>query len=703
MIMTEDRLVLAGEFPAADYQQWRGLVDKVLKGAPFDKKLVTRTYEGIALQPLYTQADWAAAGDPSGLPGQQPFTRGGRAIGSAAHGWDIRQVVDHPELDQANRLLTEELQRGTTSLLIHFGATARHGLDHAAPAAAGLAPAPGVSAETLDQLDRLLTGIQLELVPLALSAGAGFLGAAALLAALWQRRGIADAAARGAFNADPLGALAETGTLAVPVDRALSQLADLALLTARTWPQVSAVAVDTQPYHAAGASETQDLALALSTGVAYLRALTAAGLTIDEAARQIAFTVPVGADQFIAIAKLRTLRRLWARVTEASGAAEPAQAIRHLHAITATRVLSQRDPWVNLLRTTVTTFAAGIGGADSVTTLPFDAALGVSDGFARRIARNTQVILQEESSLIRVVDPAGGSWFVERLTDQLAEAAWSQFQALERAGGIVQGLQDGSVAASLATAWDERRKNLAKRRDPVTGVSEFPHLGETPVARPWPSVPANSDQPAKVALDPALAAALIAPPGAGTQAQAAIAAATAGATLGDLTILSADGLERLSVAPLPAHRLAEDFEALRDASDAVLAASGQRPAIFLANLGTIAEHTARATFAKNFFEAGGIATLGNDGFADPAAAAAAFQASGARIAILCGSDAVYATLAVPVAQALKAAGAQFLFLAGAPGEQQAAYQAAGIDDFIFIGCDVLASLRQTLIRLGAPL
>jgi methylmalonyl-CoA mutase len=377
-----------------------------------------------------------------------------------------------------------------------------------------------------------------------------------------------------------------------------------------------------------------------------------------------------------------------------------------LHAVTAARMMSKRDPWVNILRTTVGCFAAAVGGADSITVRPFDAALGLPDRLGRRIARNTHIVLAEESNIAKVIDAGGGSWYVESRTDELAKAAWTEFQAIEKAGGMVAVLKDGSFAKRIAASYVQREAAIAKRRDPVTGVSEFPNIHETPIAHAAPDLPAliraAGERLAAYRRDHGAASAAVEAlkkASGGALAEATVAAVAAGATLGEIATALASGGEQIEA--LPRHRYGERFEALRDASDAHLEKTGERPKIFLANLGAVAQHTGRATFTKNFFEAAGIQTLSNEGFADAASCADAFKKSGARIAILCSSDAVYETLAVPTAQALKTAGCEYLFLAGAPGDKKDTYVSAGIDDFIFMGGDVLQITRATLARLGA--
>ncbi|QLH40529.1 MAG: methylmalonyl-CoA mutase small subunit [Defluviicoccus sp.] len=700
--MTNQSMKFAEGFSMPTYEKWVEAVEKALKGAPFDKRMFTKTYEGVTLRPIYTRNDWPAAGDPSGFPGAMPFTRGGRASGNRADNWDVRQTYAYPDPGKCNDVILNDLANGVTSVTIAFDQAASAGLDADQAGADALAGADGVMVYSVDDLDRLLTGVYLDLITVSLSAGAQFVPAAAMLEALWQRRQIAADAARGAFNADPLAALVRRGRLPVAIDVALAQMAGLAQHTAASWPNVTAVGVDTSPYHDAGCTESQDLAISMATGLAYLKAMTAAGLDVDTACRQILFTYSVPCDQFLTIAKLRAAHKMWARITEACGASEPARAMR-TNTVTSWRMMSKRDPWVNMLRTTVACFAAAIGGADAITVRPFDETVGLPDELGRRIARNTQVILAEESNLAKVVDPAGGSWYVESRTDELAKVAWAEFQAIEKAGGIVAVLQDGSLAKQISDAYAQREGNLAKRRDPLTGVSEFPNILEAPVELEQPDMLAAYKaacerlKSTRGAATSGAASALTSVP-AGELAAKAVAAASAGATLGEMAV-ALKGSET-TIEALPRHRYGEQFEALRDASDAYLAKTGARPKIFLANLGPIAKHTGRATFAKNFFEVAGIETLSNTGFADAQSCAAAFGSSGAKIAILCSADPVYETMVETVAPALKATGCEYLFLAGSPGDKKGAYTAAGVDDFIFLGCDLLQITRSTLARLG---
>lgn len=614
MTVPSEKLALAAGFEPADRERWRELALGVLRkarvatdGTPADaveELLSTTTYDGIRVAPLYTAAD---APTGQGLPGSAPYVRGNRprdltaADGERPGGWDVRQRHADPDVAATKAAIAADLENGVTSLWLVLGT-------------AGI-PVPALS--------DVLGNVHLDLAPVSIDAGPDTRAAADAFLALAEARTTGAARTgevRGNLGADPIGLHARTGA---PVD--LGVLTDLSRRTAGT--AIRAGLVDATVYHDAGGSDAQELGASIATGVAYLRALTDAGLAVDVALDQLEFRYAATADQFLTIAKFRAARRLWARVAEVSGVPDGPQ---HQHAVTSAAMMAGRDPWVNMLRTTLACFGAGIGGADSVTVAPFDAVLGLPDAFSRRIARNTQSLLLEESSLGRVIDPAGGSWYVESLTDELARTAWGVFTGIEKAGGITA----APLADDLAATWARRRENIAHRRDPLTGVSEFPHLTEVlPTRKP-------------------------APPG--------------------------------RRGGLPGVRYGQDFEYLRDAADR----AATRPRIFLATLGPLAAYTARATFAANLFQAGGIETVpaGPDLTTDELADA--FRASGARTAVLCSSDALYATDGEAAATALTAAGATRIWLAGKKGTLP------NVDDHVFSGCDAVAVLTTTLDDLG---
>ncbi|HWC80266.1 MAG TPA: methylmalonyl-CoA mutase family protein [Pseudonocardiaceae bacterium] len=611
MTTPPDGLDLAAEFPDVTRDDWRELVRAVLvksgqadaSDAPAPEDLLAATsYDHIPIAPLYTAADLPAGA--TGLPGLAPFTRGGRPEGGTLTGWDVRAWHADPDPAAANEAILADLENGVTSLWLTVGADAL----------------------PVDGLPTALSEVLLDLAAVTLDAGPEHRAAAEALLALYAGRGIPASEVTGNLGIDPIGWSARSGGSTDPAEAA----AFVAELAGR-YPQLRGFVADGLPYHEAGGSDAEELGAAIATGVAYLRALTAAGLDATAAAAQLEFRFAVTDDQFAGIAKLRAARRLWARVAEVSGVRGAAAAQRQ-HAVTSPAMMTRRDPWVNMLRTTVACFAAGIGGADAVTVLPFDHAVGAPGAFSRRIARNTQSILLEESKLAGVIDPAGGSWYVESLTDSLAHQAWDVFTEIERDGGVAAQLSSGALADRLAKTWQAREERIAHRADPITGVSEFPNLAEKSLERP----PAPER--------------------------------TGGG--------------------LPRRRYAQDFEELRDRAEAELARSGIRPAVFLATLGPVAAHTARASFASNLLQAGGFDTPTAGATSDVDGVVKAFTESGLRIACLCGTDTTYGEQAADAVAALKKAGATTVLLAGSPRTGHA-------DEFLHRGCDALEVLRKT--------
>jgi methylmalonyl-CoA mutase len=598
-------------FAPATAEDWRKLADAVLKGAPFSR-LESKTYDGLAIAPLYPRT--AAA---------RPVT--GRAPGAA---WTVMARIDHPDPAAANQQARDDLDNGATGLTLVFAGSLNAG-------GFGLDPAPTTLAHVLDGIT-LDAGVAIDL---NLSEQSRYV--VRDLAALVKSRGLAPAAVdlRGSINA--IGGLAATGRLARPWGELAPYFAaTVAELAAEGFGGPFAVG-DGRVVHNAGGSEAQELGFALAAALAYLRALEAGGMALAAARDAIYFRLAADADQFLTMAKFRAMRKLWCRVEAACGLTPKPVRVA---AETAWRMMARRDPHVNMLRTAIAVAAAALGGADSIAVLPHTAALGLPDPLARRIARNTQLVLLEESNLFRVADPAAGSGAIEDLTEQLCHAAWAFFQEIERGGGAAAALESGLIQEKVGPVRDRRLSAVAHGRDPLTGVSLFADLNDVPVS--------------------VLQATPVAPD---------------------------DDAEPQRCAPLPRIRLAEPFERLRDVSDAILAKTGARPKIFLTTLGAPADFTARAGFAKNFFEAGGIEAVERHG--GETKLAADFNASGAALACLCGSDKTYQNEAAKAAAELQAAGARHIYLAGAPGPDEAAYRNAGVQTFIYAGCDTLATLE----------
>jgi methylmalonyl-CoA mutase len=608
-----EKPALTSDFPQATREEWRKLVDAVLKGVPFER-LKSKTYDNLSFEPLYGRA---AAAEPIS----------GRPPGAA---WTLMQRVDHPEVGAANAQALADLENGATGLVLVFAGS---------PTANGFGLDPSAAA-----LARVLEDVHLDAgVAIDLDLPAASRDVMRKLAELIKHRRVAPSAVDLRTGSNPIGDFAASGSSARSWNDMSPDFAGAVGEVADAGFRGPFVVADGRIIHNAGGSEAQELAFALASAVAYLRALEASGMALDAARRAIYFRLSADAEQFLTTAKFRALRKLWARVEEACGLTPKPVMVA---AETAWRMMTRRDPYANTLRTTIAVTAAGLGGADSIAVLPHTAALGLPDAFARRLARNTQLLLLEESNLARVADPAAGSGALEAITQALCTAAWALLQEIEGAGGIWPALESGMLQQKVAAVRAERQKAIARRKDSLTGTNEFPNIAET--------------------------------------APAVLAVAPAASPVKGKAATSAEALPRI--------RLAEPFERLRDASDAILAKTGARPKIFLANLGTSAEFATRATFARNFFEAGGIEAVGDES-PDRPALAGAYQASGAGLACLCSSDKIYEREAPAAAETLKAAGATHIYLAGRPGDREAAFRAAGVQSFVYEGCDALATLK----------
>ena len=477
MVAIAKKFELGSDFPKVDRRTWQAAVEADLKGVPFAKRVISHSYEGIELQALYTEEDFPTAGDPAGLPGYPPFVRGARPLGNVLTGWDIRQEHAHPDPVVANARILEDLSGGVTSIDLRLDGAVRHGLDADDPRAAELTGRDGVSISSVADMGRLAHGVKLALAGFHFDAGAAFLPAASLYIAFAKQAGVPLHELRGGFNADPLKALVRDGYLSVPLQTALGQMADLAAWTAENAPLMTAVEVSSAPYHNAGATAVADIAFAIATGIEYLRALTDAGLDVETAARQITFSIGLGCRFYLAIAKVRALRRLWADVINASGGSARAQKMVS-RVSTGRRVLTTRYQSLNILRNTVACYAGAVAGADIITTTPFDTPTGLPTEVSRRNARNTQLILAEECHLPQVIDPAGGSWYIEWYTNEVARRAWEIFQQIEARGGMVKAVVNGWVAEQIKPTEAAREKDIATRQVVVTGVSEHPTLAE---------------------------------------------------------------------------------------------------------------------------------------------------------------------------------------------------------------------------------
>ncbi len=608
--------------------RWRSAVAGVLSkstrkdpaelGDQPERLLETPTYDGIAIRALYTALDELP--EPP-LPGEWPYVRGADGLRDVKSGWKVAEAFPADRVagvaaKDLNSAVLEALGNGANALVLRVGE----------------------SGVTADQLGDALEGVYLSMAPVIVDAGADYSAAAGVMLAM--AAGV-EADQRATLSID-LGGDPLTASLSDRPAPALDEVVAVAKRAARE-RGVRAITVDGPAFHNLGANATWELAGTVAAGVAYLRRLTESGMPVGEALRQISFRLAADDDQFMTLAKMRAARHLWARVAEVVG--DPDGGAVTVHAETSLPMMTQRDPWVNMLRCTLAAFGAGVGGADTVLVLPFDVAIpggfpGTARSFARRIARNTQLLLLEESHVGRVLDPAGGSWFVEDLTARLAEQAWEHFQAIEARGGFTEARD--YVTEAIADVAARRADDVAHRRTAITGVNEYPNLTE-------PALPQNDSA----------------------------------------TPLAAGHL----------HRYAAAFEALRDRSDAFLARTGARPQALLLPLGPLAEHNIRATFAANLLASGGIEAV-NPGTVDAAGVTKALADAGSPgVAVICGTDKRYQDEAAAIVEAARTAGVSRVYLAGP--EKAVGDAEHRPDEFLTAKINAVEALSNLLTLLGA--
>jgi methylmalonyl-CoA mutase len=660
---------LLSEFPAHTYDQWHAAAEALLKGAPFEKLLVSKTYEDITIQPLYREDDIAGLAHRNELPGAASRVRGSRATGFLKAGWEVSQELKAHTPAGLNAQIHEGLKGGQTELNLAVGC------GHAECCKGGVALASAAD------VSKVLEGVQLDAVSTYWQAGPGVLPVAAMFVAAAEQSGVTADKLRGGFEIDPLSELVAKGFLKQPLALRLDQMASLTAWAAANAPGLQTITANGCVYHNAGASATQELAYVIATVVAYVEELKSRGIEPATAFRHLRLRFAVGSDYFMEIAKLRAARWLLSKVAAAYGVED---APVYLHASTSRWNKTSYDAHTNMLRVTSEAFAAVVAGVDALHIGPYDEISGKTDEFSRRVARNIHVILREECGLDQVIDPAGGSNYIEWLTDQVAAKSWSLFQEIEAAGGMVAALQAGTVQAAVAKVRDAKFQNIRRRKDKIVGSNMYPDLkgGKLEMLAPV----CHAAEAAKAGISPfeGVEAAAITPGTGAAMMDQAIAAAKTGASR--MAIAKGLGLgcsEGLTVQPLPPRRAAEEYEALRDASAAFAAKTGAAPVILQVNFGPSGRYRLRADWTAAFFQAAGFTIDGARDFKTIEEAAAAAKESAALIAVITSDDASYAEHAANLAAAVKAARPDLhLLLAGAPGDNEAAWRAAGVDDFV---------------------
>ncbi|SFA53963.1 heterodimeric methylmalonyl-CoA mutase small subunit [Anoxybacillus pushchinoensis] len=657
-------------FPIPKYDEWEQEAEKSLKGKPLEK-LVTTTYEQLQIKPIYIRSDIETT--PEQYPGFPSYVRGTEPDGYMKKPWAVSQAISAKSPKEWNEIATYDIARGQTE--IHL-----------------ILDELGFSITSLGDVETMFSGISLSDYSIRLDAGACSLSVLALFIAYFHKQQLPLDSLRGTIGMDPLSALAIKGELPTSLSTLYDVMADVTRWAKEQLPLIKTIIVHGEPYHHGGANAVQELAFSFATAVEYINECLKRGLTVDEVAERMSFSFAIGADFFMEIAKLRAARAMWSNIIQAFGGSERAQKMS-LHARTSYFTKTVYDPYVNMLRASAEAFAAIVGGANSLHVSPFDEAIRPADEFSRRIARNTQLILLEEAHIGKVIDPAGGSYYVETLTAQIAEAAWKLFQQIEAKGGMTKALQAGVVQAEIENIAKLREQNVKMRKERIIGTNVYAN-----VAEPKPNIQSVSSTKDESYDGETMERT-------GNWLDSAIAFARRRATARGIDAALAMTSPSIAISPVRQWRLSEPFEQLRQAAERHLETHGKRPTVHLINLGAIAHHKARADFMSGFFEAGGFAVVKNDGYMSvDEAIKGALEADGTHY-IICGTDESYPEAVPAIAKALKDANPpRNVYVAGKqPLEIETTFIEAGVDGFIHIGSNCYETLVAFMKEMGVAL
>ena len=614
--MAEKKEKLFDMFPECSYEEWRAKVEADLKGADFNKKLVWRTNEGFNVEPVYRAENIADFKTVDTLPGEYPYVRGTRTDND----WLIRQEVLADTPAEANAIAKEIITKGITSLGFN------------------------VALESEADVKALLDGIDIKKFELNFKCcPRKAVSLAKVLVDYLRNNGLLNDF-HGSIDFNPMRRALKHGTEFPGDIKALSlELLDVVKIV----PELRVFAVDSFMFCDAGAYIFQELGYALAWGAEWLSMLTDAGVKVDDVARRIKFNMGVSSNYFMEIAKFRAARMVWAQIVEQYKPESKLSSKMLCHAVTSRFNQTIYDAHVNLLRSQTETMSAALAGVDSITTVPFDVPYKKPDAFSERIARNQQFLLKEESHLDKVVDPAGGSYYVETLTVSLAKEAWKLFLDVEEKGGFLACINDNSIQDAVNATAEKRHVDVARRKEILLGTNQYPNINET----------------------------------------AAQKIETTGCSCGCHHGEGESGNKGLS-----SKRAASDFEALRLATEA----SSHRPKVFMLTIGNLAMRLARAQFSTNFFGCAGYEIIDNLGFNTVEEGVDAALEKNADVIVLCSSDDEYAALAPEAYKYLD--GRAMFVVAGAPACMDD-LKAVGINDFIHVRCNVLETLQSFNAKL----
>lgn len=683
------------DFSSHSKEAWREAVDKLLKGKPYEKIMLAETYEGITLEPIYNQDDWEKLKHNAELPGFGSKIRHNYPLGYKQEPWEIAQEITCVSAEVCNKILLHDLQKGQNAVNIILDEATNSGLDPDQATEQQIGRT-GLSIAIVKDLETTFSNIDLSAIDLQISAPTIALPITAMLAAYVKKSGAPLKDIKGCIGIDPIAELAREGSLSLSMKQAYDEMFHLTKWSAKNMPQLRTICVNALPYAESGASAVEEVAIALATAVNYLREMLKKGLHINTIAKRIQFNLTIGNQFFMEIAKFRAARLVWSFILQEFSAPDTGM---YIHARTPLFNKSQSDIYVNMLRTTTEACSAVMGGVDSLCVGNFDETVKSADDFSRRIARNQQLILKEECHFDNVIDPAGGSWYIECLTAVLAENIWKLFQEIEEKGGIFIALESGMIQTKILDTAELRKKNIATRKDVYVGVNMY--------ANPAEKLPTDKNSPnfdfitqrvedmetvshdIEIRINPENPMASI------------IKSFENGASLGSITdILRLKEVDWPHIKPLQSFRITQFFEELRKQIDFYVASGKPKPCVFSANLGTVSQYKARADFAKGFLEIAGFEIIDSGCFKTPAEVAKAASDSGAQAVVICSTDELYAQLVPDFIKQFPQKEKPFFILAGYPKDMIDSLQHAGVNEFIYLKANAYHILKNILTKIG---
>jgi len=616
-----EKFTLNDDFPIPSYEEWKESAEKLLKGKDFEKSLKTKTYEDIILEPIYTRKN---SKNLNAFTKTNP-TSFKRTDSTYPNEWEICQELNYSSIKDYNTALKNALKNGQNAIFIDF---------------------VRLNIENVNGLIEALDDINIEKYPIYVKNDYSQIKVAKILSEYIELKNINGENVFGGIIASPIEYLAEKGFLPVEPRKIYDELSELFKIFHKTYPNIKFFTVSGNIFNNAGADSITELAVSMSIAVEYIGEMLSRGIDIDSLSNAFSFRLGIGSNFFMETAKFRALKPLYKKIIKEFGGKTDNI---HIQAKTSLFNKTKLDFFVNTLRTTTETFSAILGGVNLITTDPYDICMNDNKILSERIARNIQIILKEESNLKRLIDPAGGSYYIEALTKEIIEKAWKEFQNIEKEGGILEALKSGYIQDRIEKTANKKKADLFKRKSVIIGTNKFVNLKD--------KVTGDEDKDE-------------------TTAKKGV----------------------ISIKKLNMIRLAEPFEDLRKAVSDYEKREGKLPSVFLANFGTVKQYKARADFSREYFEVGGFEVIYSEGFNEIDNAARAASENKAEIVVICSDDESYPEIVEKYIPALT--DKKTIILAGYPKEKESFYREKGVDDFIYIGSNIYETLKNLLRKEG---